>query len=145
MAIKIFDLAHHGAFKSFIAECEALKRVRPCNLVKVLTACSGIDFNGNDFKASIYQFVEGGSLEKWLQPATSENEAPRALYLLVRVNSTIGVACALDYLQHHCETPIIHCDLKPSNILPDNKLTAYVGDFGLAPFLQEATHELLTQ
>ena len=73
-----------------------------------------------------------------------ENGAPRALNLLERVNIAIDVACALDYLHHHCETIIVHCDLKPSNVLLDSELVAHVGDFGLAHFLPKATHELLT-
>ncbi|CAK9163370.1 unnamed protein product [Ilex paraguariensis] len=48
-------------------------------------------------------------------------------------------ACALDYLHYHCGTPLVHCDLKPSNVLLDSELIARVGDFGLAKFLAEAT------
>ena len=65
--------------------------------------------------------------------------------LLKRVNIAIDVACVLDYLHHHFETPIVHCDLMTSNGLLDDELVTYVGDYGLARFLQEATHELLTQ
>jgi len=47
----------------------------------------------------------------------------------------IEVATALDYLHHHGTVPIVHCDLKPSNVLLDEEMTAHVGDFGLAKFL----------
>ncbi|XP_030550331.2 putative receptor-like protein kinase At3g47110 [Rhodamnia argentea] len=143
VAIKILDLTHHGASKSFIAECEALRRIRHRNLVKILTACSGFDFNGNDFKALVYEFMSNGSLDDWLHPTASQYKMRSQLSLLERVNIATDVACALDYLHHQCETPIVHCDLKPSNVLLDDEMTGHVGDFGLARFLPEATHKLL--
>ncbi|XP_056159289.1 probable LRR receptor-like serine/threonine-protein kinase At3g47570 [Syzygium oleosum] len=143
VAIKILDLTRHGASKSFIAECGALRRIRHRNLVKVLTACSGFDFNGNDFKALVYEFMSNGSLDEWLHPIALQYTTRSKLSLLERVNIAIDVACALEYLHHHCETPIVHCDLKPSNVLLDDEMTGHVGDFGLARFLPEVTHKLL--
>ncbi|KAL3729743.1 hypothetical protein ACJRO7_026823 [Eucalyptus globulus] len=143
VAIKILDLTCHGASKSFVAECEVLRRIRHRNLVKVLTACSGFDFNGNDFKALVYEFMSNGSLDEWLHPTASQYMERIKLTLLERVNISIDVACALDYLHHYCEMPIVHCDLKPSNILLDDEKTGHLGDFGLARFLPEAMHKLL--
>ncbi|KAK2633136.1 hypothetical protein EUGRSUZ_L00464 [Eucalyptus grandis] len=110
----------------------------------VLTACSGFDFNGNDFKALVYEFMSNRSLDEWLHPSASQYTERSRLSLLERVNIAIDVACALEYLHHHCETPIVHCDLKPSNVLLDDEKTGHVGDFGLARFLPKATHKLLT-
>ncbi|TXG74351.1 hypothetical protein EZV62_002930 [Acer yangbiense] len=47
----------------------------------------------------------------------------------------INVASAIEYLHHHCQPPIVHGDLKPSNVLLDHDMVAHVGDFGLAKFL----------
>ncbi|MBT0984642.1 protein kinase, partial [Salmonella enterica subsp. enterica serovar Typhimurium] len=66
------------------------------------------------------------------------------LSLLQRLEIAIGVACALDYLHNHCETPVVHCDLKPSNILLDNELTGHVSDFGLARFLSQVRSNVAT-
>ncbi|GLT51781.1 hypothetical protein SLA2020_251650 [Shorea laevis] len=141
VAVKVLDLEHRGAFKSFIAECEALRNIRHRNLVKIITTCSSIDFKGNDFKALIYQLMANGSLENWLHSSVHETNngqcRVQTLNLLQRISIAIDVASALDYLHHHCLNPIIHCDLKPSNVLLDNEMTAHVGDFGLARYFSE--------
>ncbi|CAN6559553.1 unnamed protein product [Malus baccata var. baccata] len=139
VAVKVFDLLRHGASRSFIVECEALRNIRHRNLVKIITACSSVDNHGNEFKALVYEFMENGSLEEWLHPPTDieaiGDRAPKNLKLLQRLDIAIDVACALDYLHNHCETPIVHCDLKPSNVLLNTELTGHVSDFGLARFL----------
>ena len=55
-----------------------------------------------------------------------------SLSLDQRLNIIIDVASAFHYLHHECEQAIIHCDLKPSNVLLDDCLVAHVSDFGLA-------------
>ncbi|XP_061999365.1 probable LRR receptor-like serine/threonine-protein kinase At3g47570 [Rosa rugosa] len=142
VAVKVLNMLHRGAAKSFMAECEALRNIRHRNLIKILTACSSIDFGGNDFKALVYEFMDNGSLEEWLHPSIGTREvieAPKILSLIQRLNIAIDVASALDYLHNHCETPIVHCDLKPSNVLLDGDLTGHVSDFGLSRFLSEPT------
>ncbi|XP_030962097.1 probable LRR receptor-like serine/threonine-protein kinase At3g47570 [Quercus lobata] len=144
VAIKVLNLLHHGASKSFIAECEVVRNVRHRNLVKVLTSCSGIDYQGNDFKALVYEFMANGNLDEWLHPTLNPNETleePRNLSLFQRLDIVIDVANALDYLHHHCQTPIVHCDLKPSNVLLDDEMIGHIGDFGLARLLFDATQE----
>ncbi|GKV22649.1 hypothetical protein SLEP1_g32500 [Rubroshorea leprosula] len=141
VAVKVLDLEHRGAFKSFIAECETLRNIRHRNLVKIITSCSSIDFKGNDFKALIYELMANGSLDSWLHPSSQETISGQArvqsLNLLQRISIAIDVASALDYLHHHSSKPIVHCDLKPSNVLLDSDMTAHVGDFGLARFFSE--------
>ncbi|KAM0068722.1 putative protein kinase RLK-Pelle-LRR-XII-1 family [Helianthus debilis subsp. tardiflorus] len=66
VAIKVLNLHHRGGSKSFISECEALRNTRHRNLAKVITCCSGIDFQGNDFKAIVYEFMPNGSVDRWL-------------------------------------------------------------------------------
>ncbi|RWR72942.1 LRR.XII-like protein [Cinnamomum micranthum f. kanehirae] len=138
IAVKVLNLENRGASKSFIAECRTLRNVRHRNLVKVLSACSGIDFKGNDFKALIFEYMPNGNLDKWLHSEKDGQNHLQSLSFTQRLNIAIDVACALEYLHHHCQPPIAHCDLKPSNILLDNDMIAHVGDFGLAKLLYEA-------
>ncbi|XP_050154684.1 putative receptor-like protein kinase At3g47110 [Malus sylvestris] len=143
VAVKVLNLQTSRAFRSFINECEALKSIRHRNLVKLLTACSSIDFQGNDFKALVYEFMVNGSLDEWLhisaQRVDRPTNLPKNLNLTQRVSIAIDVACALDYLHNRSHMPIVHCDIKPSNILLDSDMTACVGDFGLARYLRDAS------
>ncbi|PWA54230.1 leucine-rich repeat protein [Artemisia annua] len=146
VAIKVLKLENQGALRSFMTECEALRNIRHRNLVKIITACSSIDFQGNDFKALIYEFMPNGNLESWLHPSSEQEveieEAPQRLVNLhQRLTIATDVAHAIHYLHQDCEVPIIHCDLKPSNILLDNDMVAHIGDFGFAKFLPLKPHE----
>ncbi|EFH53802.1 hypothetical protein ARALYDRAFT_905940 [Arabidopsis lyrata subsp. lyrata] len=143
VAVKVLNMQRRGAMKSFMAECESLKDIRHRNLVKLLTACASIDFQGNEFRALIYEFMPNGSLDMWLHPEEIEeiHRPSRTLTLLERLNIAIDVASVLDYLHVHCHEPIAHCDLKPSNVLLDDDLTAHVSDFGLARLLLKFDQE----
>ncbi|KAK3442018.1 hypothetical protein EUGRSUZ_B02262, partial [Eucalyptus grandis] len=146
VAVKVLNLRRKGAFKSFIAECEALRSVRHRNLVKIITTCSSIDFQGADFKALVYEFMHNGSLDEWLHPKEDQPEVTKSevrpdmrnLSLVQRLNAALDMALAIDYLHNQCETSLVHGDLKPSNILFDHDMTAHLGDFGLAKFLPSA-------
>ncbi|XP_077225762.1 uncharacterized protein LOC143858944 [Tasmannia lanceolata] len=134
VAVKVLNLHLRGASKSFIAECNTFRNIRHRNFVKIITSCSSIDFGGNDFKALVLEFMPNGSLEKWLHSKLDEQHQLGSLNFIKRLNIAIDIASALDYLHHHCHTPIAHCDLKPGNIFLDEDMNAHVGDFGLAKF-----------
>ncbi|GKC05569.1 leucine-rich repeat protein, partial [Tanacetum coccineum] len=128
VAIKVLHLQSRGAHRSFLAECEAWRNIRHRNMLKIITSCSSVDFQGNDFKALVYEFMPNGSVHDWLHSSANTTK----LNLVQRINILKDVATALDYLHNRCQTTIFHGDLKPSNILLDNDMVAHVGDFGLA-------------
>ncbi|KDO47976.1 hypothetical protein CISIN_1g001738mg [Citrus sinensis] len=134
VAVKVLNLTRKGAFKSFVAECEALRNIRHRNLIKIITICSSIDSHGVDFKALVYEYMQNGSLEEWLHHSNDQHDVCD-LSLIQRLHIAIDIAYAIEYLHHHCQPPIIHGDLKPSNVLLDHDMVAHVGDFGLAKFL----------
>ncbi|CAN6724146.1 unnamed protein product [Malus baccata var. baccata] len=141
VAVKVLNLQQQGASKSFMDECKALRSIRHRNLLKIMTACSSIDNQGKDFKSLVFEFMTNGSLDSMLYPRYEEESPSKRMSFMQRLNIAIDVASALDYLHHHCETTIIHCDLKPSNVLLDEDMVAHVGDFGLARFLFETSDD----
>nr|XP_027061930.1 probable LRR receptor-like serine/threonine-protein kinase At3g47570 [Coffea arabica] len=124
VAVKVFKLQQEGAFNSFDAECEVLRSLRHRNLTKVISSCSN-----EDFKALVLEFMSNGSLEKWLYSHNYFLEIKQRLDIL------IDVACALQYLHYGLSTPVVHCDVKPSNVLLDQDMVAHVTDFGVAKLL----------
>ncbi|KAK4776052.1 hypothetical protein SAY87_024013 [Trapa incisa] len=138
VAVKVLKPGEWGANKSFMAECEALTNIRHRNLVKTITCCSTIDSRGNDFKAFVFEYMPNGSLDRWLHPIPLDiagTDSSTTLSILQRLSIAIDVAEALHYLHDQCQMPILHCDLKPSNVLLDSDFSAHLGDFGLSKFL----------
>lgn len=146
MAVKVLNLQRRGASNSFISECQALRTIRHRNLLKLLSVCSSIDFEGNDFKALIYEFMVNGNLDKWLHAHNAredgQEEESGNLKLIDRLNIAIDVATAIDYLHNGRSSIIIHGDIKPSNVLLDEQMTAHIGDFGLAKIVASISGEI---
>ncbi|PIN02391.1 Serine/threonine protein kinase [Handroanthus impetiginosus] len=126
VAIKVFNLQSEKISRSFDSEVEVLRVVRHRNLVRVIGCCCN-----QDFKALVLEYMPNGSLDKWLH---SNNHF---LDLLQRLNIAIDIALALEYLHQGHTFPIVHCDLKSSNVLLDKDMIAHVGDFGIAKLLGE--------
>ncbi|GAY51708.1 hypothetical protein CUMW_136310 [Citrus unshiu] len=135
VAIKVFHLQLEGALKSFDVECEVLKSVRHRNLVKIISSCTN-----NDFKALVLEYMPNGSLEDYLYSNNFSFD------ILQRLSVIIDVALALEYLHFGYSNPVVHCDIKPSNVLLDKDMVAHLSDFGIAKLLsgEESMKQTLT-
>nr|AMM43047.1 LRR-RLK [Vernicia montana] len=118
VAIKVFNVEEETSLRSFDLECEVFSRVSHPNLVR--TVCIS---NSINFKALVMEYMANGSLEKWLHTHKYD------LDILQRVDIMIETAKAVRYLHQRC---IIHCDIKPSNIILDEDMVAHVSDFSIA-------------
>ncbi|XP_077236738.1 putative leucine-rich repeat receptor-like serine/threonine-protein kinase At2g24130 [Tasmannia lanceolata] len=130
VAVKVLHLQNCNSTKSFNRECQVLKRIRHRNLMRIVTACSL-----PEFKALVLPFMANGSLESHLYPpstAAVSGSSSSDLNLIQRVNICSDIAEGMAYLHHHSPVRVIHCDLKPSNVLLNDDMTALVSDFGIA-------------
>ncbi|XP_047085414.1 putative receptor-like protein kinase At3g47110 [Lolium rigidum] len=93
-----------------------------------------IDSSGNDFKALVYEFMPKGDLHNLLYSMEYDGNSSKLRYISLaqRLSFVVDISDAVAYLHHNHHGSIVHCDLKPSNILLDSDMVAHVGDFGLA-------------
>ncbi|KAG2684945.1 hypothetical protein I3760_10G100300 [Carya illinoinensis] len=124
IAVKVINLQVEGAFKCYDAKCEVLRNARHRNLVTIISICSNVDF-----KALVLEYMPNENLEECLY------SHDHCLNFLQRLSIMIDVASALEYLHYGYSSVIVHCDLKPSNILLDVEMVAHIADFGMAKLL----------
>ncbi|KAJ6372494.1 hypothetical protein OIU76_026902 [Salix suchowensis] len=131
IAVKVLDSKEAGEISgSFKRECRVLKRAKHRNLIKIITICSK-----PDFKALVLPLLSNGSLESHLYSSHGLNTG---LDLIQLVSICNDVAEGLAYLHHYSPVRVVHCDLKPSNILLDEDMTALITDFGIARLIRGA-------
>ncbi|WVZ77615.1 hypothetical protein U9M48_025464 [Paspalum notatum var. saurae] len=109
--------------KEFENELDLLGKIRHPNIVSLVGFCI---HEVNRF--IVYELMENGSLDSQLHGPSHGS----ALSWHIRMKIALDTARGLEYLHEHCNPPIIHRDLKSSNILLDPEFNAKISDFGLA-------------
>ncbi|XP_028762664.1 G-type lectin S-receptor-like serine/threonine-protein kinase LECRK4 [Neltuma alba] len=134
VAVKRLDRIAQEREKEFRTELSAIGKTCHRNLVRLIGFCDeGVH------RLLVYEFMSNGTLADILfrQPKPKWN---------LRVSLALGIARGLLYLHEECETPIIHCDIKPQNILIDENFMPKISDFGLAKLLysnKSRTHTMI--
>ncbi|CAL4929851.1 unnamed protein product [Urochloa decumbens] len=136
VAVKRLDGLRQGD-KQFRAEVVTLGMIQHINLVRLRGFCS----EGNK-RALVYDYMPNGSLDAYLFKNSSSSN--KVLSWSQRFGIAVGVARGLTYLHEKCRECIIHCDIKPENILLDEELGAKLADFGMAKLLGHEFSRVLT-
>jgi serine/threonine protein kinase len=133
VAVKKLEGFHQGD-KQFRAEVSTIGSIHHINLIRLLGFCSE-----GAKRLLVYEYMPNGSLDKHLFGSSSTT-----LNWNVRYQIAVGIAKALAYLHDQCRDCIIHCDIKPQNILLDASFVPKVADFGLAKLLGRDFSRVLT-
>ncbi|XP_047334389.1 probable serine/threonine-protein kinase DDB_G0282963 [Impatiens glandulifera] len=128
VAVKVFSQQDYSddLIHSFRQEVSLMKRLRHPNVLLFMGAVTS-----PSRLCIVTEFLPRGSLFRLLQKNTAKLDWRR------RVHMALDIARGMNYL-HHCTPPIIHRDLKSSNLLVDRNWTVKVGDFGLSRLKNEA-------
>eukprot|EP00258_Populus_trichocarpa_P030912 XP_024446931.1 probable LRR receptor-like serine/threonine-protein kinase PAM74 isoform X4 [Populus trichocarpa] len=121
VAVKLCQSSNQG-YKEFLAEVQLLKIVHHRNLVFLVGYC-----NEKENMALVYEYLANGNLKDQLLENSTNMLNWRA-----RLQIAVDAAQGLEYLHNGCRPPIVHRDLKSSNILLTENLQAKIADFGLS-------------
>ncbi|GMY31325.1 putative serine/threonine-protein kinase [Fagus crenata] len=133
VAIKTLDPDAFQGFREFRAEMEILSKLHHPNIVNIL----GYSMSGS-VRLLIYEFMQKGSLDQWLR-----QEQDASLSWGTRIQIIKDVANGLSFL-HGLEKPIIHRNIKASNVLLDSDFQAHIADFGLARRINNSKSHVTT-
>ncbi|TYG72598.1 hypothetical protein ES288_D04G034200v1 [Gossypium darwinii] len=124
IAVKRLEKLVEEGEREFQAEMRAIGRAHHKNLVRLLGYCAE-----DSKRVLVYEYMGNGSLADLLFKSRQRPDWDE------RTRIALDVARGILYLHEECETPIIHCDIKPQNILMDDYWRAKISDFGLAKLL----------
>ncbi|CAO2161623.1 unnamed protein product [Urochloa humidicola] len=120
--------------KQFRTEVQTIGMIQHANLVRLLGFC----VHGSRMLL-VYEYLVNGSLSSYLFSRSCVR-----LSWEVRYRVALGTARGLAYLHEECKDCIVHCDIKPDNILLDDKFCPKVADFGMAKLLGRDFSRALT-
>ncbi|CAK9183851.1 unnamed protein product [Ilex paraguariensis] len=123
VAVKRLNGGSQESIKEFETEVDLLGKIQHPNIISLLGYCIH-----EDTKLLVYELMQNGSLETQLHGPSRGS----ALTWHLRMKIALDAARGLEYLHEHCNPPVIHRDLKSSNILLDSDFNAKISDFGLA-------------
>ncbi|XP_011015399.1 PREDICTED: probable receptor-like protein kinase At1g80640 isoform X2 [Populus euphratica] len=122
-AVRRFEGEEQDIEREFENELNWLTKIHHQNIISLLGYC----IHGEQ-RFLVYEMMQNGSLESQLHGPTHGS----ALTWNLRMKIAVDVARGLEYLHEHCNPPVVHRDLKSSNILLDSNFNAKLSDFGLA-------------
>ncbi|MQL74383.1 hypothetical protein Taro_006742 [Colocasia esculenta] len=132
IAVKRLQVLDDASEKEFENEVRIIARTHHKNLVRLLGYC-----NEGPHRLLVYEYMSNGSLFDLLRGSTR-------LHWDTRVQLAFGIARGVLYLHEDCSTQIIHCDIKPQNILIDDNFTPRISDFGMSKLLRADQSRTLT-
>ncbi|KAF5749323.1 G-type lectin S-receptor-like serine/threonine-protein kinase [Tripterygium wilfordii] len=132
VAVKQLEGIEQGE-KQFRMEVATISSTHHLNLVRLIGFCSE-----GRHRLLVYEFMKNGSLDSFL--FMTEEESGKSLHWEQRFNIALGTARGITYLHEECRDCIVHCDIKPENILLDENYNAKVSDFGLAKLISPKDH-----
>ncbi|OVA01873.1 Protein kinase domain [Macleaya cordata] len=140
VAVKKLDRVLPHGEKEFITEVNTIGSMHHMNLVRLCGFCS----EGSK-RLLVYEFMKNGSLDKWIFPSYGSREIrDRVLDWQTRFLIAIATAQGIAYFHEQCRNRIIHCDIKPENILLDENFCPKVSDFGLAKLMGREHSNVVT-
>ncbi|XP_025012559.1 LRR receptor-like serine/threonine-protein kinase IOS1 isoform X1 [Ricinus communis] len=122
VAVKMLSPSSVQGYKEFHAEVRLLLRVHHKNLTTLVGYCD----EGNNM-GLIYEYMANGNLKHHLS-----GDHPSILSWEGRLQIALEAAQGLDYLHNGCKPPIVHRDVKTTNILLNDRFQAKLADFGLS-------------